>query len=100
MERDSMKEHITISLKKENIDFYTKKGEYFGYPNCCIDSFINMVNSNKDFSDLPEVQKKHNREGFTPCEKCCTKIERGEIKIENLIDYSKRVCETPFMGRT
>lgn len=85
-----------MALDKEDKDYFVETGEYFGYPECCINSFVEMLDQEKSFCDLPEIQQKHNKDGFTPCVECSNKIEKGEIVIENLIDYEKRQHPMPF----
>ena len=66
-------------------------GEYYGYPQCCIESFLGpncALNHAKRFEDVP-----FGGTGFIPCQKCAT--ERTEEEILSEI-ASRRKCPTPF----
>ena len=59
---------------------YELLGKYYGYPKCCIDSFI--------IDDTKRTQNQryaHKGLGFIPCNDCATKIINGENTIEQLI---------------
>jgi len=60
-------------------DRYELLGKYYGYPKCCIDSFI--VDTKRT-----QTQRYVNKGlGFIPCNNCATKIMNGENTIEELI---------------
>jgi hypothetical protein len=63
-------------------------GKYYGYPSCCIDSFV--INTPKTHIQ----QFVHKGLGFIPCNSCATKIMNGENTIEELI--KNRICRIPF----
>jgi len=72
----------TIEIREKWIN----NGKHFGYPTCCIDSFLNKKPDGK--------QKKVNfNTGFTPCKKCSDKVVFS-LDIESLI--LKRECKLPF----
>lgn len=71
------------------------KGDYYGYPKCCIKSFHIMMNEGLVFSELSEVRRKATKNGFVPCLVCAKKIEAGKIKIEDLI-LPTRKAPRPF----
>lgn len=74
---------------KETKDQYELLGKYYGYPKCCIYSFIN--------DNLKRTRKQkyvHKGLGFIPCNNCATKIINGENKIEQLI--KNRICSKVF----
>jgi len=58
---------------------YELLGKYYGYPKCCIDSFI--VNTKRTRNQ----RYVHKGLGFIPCNNCATKIMNGEKTIEQLI---------------
>jgi len=58
---------------------YELLGKYYGYPKCCIDSFIDDT---KRTQSQIYVDKGL---GFIPCNNCATKIMNGENTIEQLI---------------
>ena len=63
-------------------------GKFFGYPQCCIDSFCKTRHISY------EQRQVHNNNGFVPCHKCALKILNKEITIEELI--KDRICKTPY----
>ena len=67
-------------------------GEYYGYPKCCIESFIYNVVTNKPPS---RTQKKASgRTGFIPCSYCSWKIKTNKVTLTGLIS-NRRSCN-PF----
>lgn len=71
---------------------FTQKGEYFGYPPCCIKSFVEQYNNIKHV--IPVSYISNNNTGFLPCFTCATRILSGEIGLKDLI--TNRECETDF----
>ncbi len=66
-------------------------GQYFGYPPCCIDDFIErMVGT---LAMLP-VQRDTCENGFVPCVNCATMLQLGKRKARVLI--RKRWCKFAF----
>lgn len=66
-------------------------GEYFGYPKCCIDSYLgpdSALNRAARFEDVPFGET-----GFVPCHKCATERTEEDILAEIA---SRRKCPTPF----
>jgi len=86
-------------LKPDNkfYDFLKAKeitGVFFGYPNCCIDFFLER--SEKILSGdlgvkLAETQQGFNK-GFIPCKECSKTVKPGEEG--NLV--KNRVCSSPY----
>lgn len=69
------------------------KGEYFGYPICCINNFVlglELSNGQK------EILKYYNCRGFIPCSSCCIKILNKEITLESLIINRKHNIPLKF----
>jgi hypothetical protein len=75
----------------EPIDWWRVSGEYFGYPQCCIDAFCTFEQL-KDPEERQFRAAKHS--GFIPCLSCAEKVLSGEVKLSNLIQ--SRYCETQF----
>lgn len=68
-------------------------GNYFGYPECCIEDFCKRP----DASTITEVQRAvHNGNGFIPCPSCAHKIITGVTTIQKLIDTEKRESDRPY----
>ena len=74
-----------------------KIGEYFGYPKCCIDNFIENI------MKCDNIKKRNIRkicvkaagdDGFMPCIKHSEQILNNEINIKDVI--CDRKCEKPF----
>ena len=79
-ERETYKSvHDVIRHRKK----LRRNGEMYGYPKCCIVSFVN--NFFKD-NKLSRTQSKvHQNTGFIPCKYCSWKIISGKVKLEELI---------------
>ena len=58
---------------------YDLLGKFYGYPECCIDSFI------LDIKRTRNQRYVHKGLGFIPCNNCATKIMNGENTLEQLI---------------
>lgn len=69
-------------------DRYELLGKYYGYPKCCIDSFIIDTKRTRCQTSA------HKGLGFIPCNNCATKIMNGENTIEQLI--KNRICSKIF----
>jgi hypothetical protein len=75
-----------MMIRNQEINYRELFGKYYGYPKCCIDSFIIGTKKTRN------QRYSHKRLGFIPCNNCATKIMNGEITIEQLIKnriYSK-----------
>jgi hypothetical protein len=71
-------------------------GKFYGYPTCCITSFVNdITGTNKR---TPSQLQVHNGSGFIPCHNCATKIIMGQTTLEQLI--TERICSTEFPTQT
>jgi hypothetical protein len=57
-------------------------GNYYGYPQCCIDSFTNLFDP-KTRSE--EQEKVHWDSGFIPCREHALEILAGKTTLEALI---------------
>jgi hypothetical protein len=69
-------------------------GRYFGYPECCIQWFVeNRVDKFPDLPPLtPQQDAIHGNNGFIPCPTCAEKVTAKTIGI--LI--TNRVCPIPY----
>jgi len=61
-------------------------GVIYGYPTCCIASFINdAYGANRPFWADRSKAGKHT--GFVPCICCAAKVNSGEMTLDELIQY-------------
>lgn len=74
----------------EHHQHWRTTGKYYGYPQCCIDAFINDK-SNRD-------QEIHKNQGFLPCQEHAKQIKEGKITIESLITNREHNEPFPFDG--
>lgn len=77
-------------------DYYHKVGEWLGYPNCCIDAFIERAIADREIPLTAQQKAVHGSRGFIPCPVCAETVT--EETIENLI--KDRKCPTPFPNCT
>lgn len=77
-------------LPIERAEAFITGGLYFGYPQCCIQQFIDRF-PNCSTGLEAEV---HQHFGFIPCDKHAQDIREGISTLDSLID--ERQCETPF----
>ena len=61
-----------------------QQGTYFGYPKCCIRSFIGYI-SGKKKRDPIQNQASH-PEGFVPCKKHAKLIIQKKVKVIDLLE--------------
>jgi len=57
-------------LSVEQIDYYRTMGNLYGYPECCIESFLDAVNEIEvtgECKSRTELQYKYSMHGFVPC---------------------------------
>lgn len=71
---------------------WLSNGMYFGFPPCCIFSFMFVKVKNR----TKNQNKVHKFFGFIPCSECSDRIVNGEIKLEDLISKKLRQCEFTF----
>ena len=81
-----------MSSEKETKRILSKQGEFFGYPKCCVKSFIKYLTGKGKRSCIQNITS--HPEGFVPCEKHARKIHRGEINVKDII--LNRVCTVEF----
>lgn len=69
-----------------------KMGKFFGYPQCCIDWFVEERASK--FTPLTTDQEKAiDNRGFIPCPECAKKVNNS-FPLSNLI--INRICNKPY----
>ena len=84
---------LPLTLEEAN-HIRLKQGEFFGYPKCCVHSFINYMSGKG--KRTPLQNKTSHPEGFIPCHKHATQIHMGEITVIDIIQVKKRICSIPF----
>jgi len=72
-------------------EMWLDNGKMFGYPSCCIDSFLNKTQNKKQLMVNMNT-------GFTPCVKCTETIKRPR-DIEKLIVGRDTEYEFPFCDK-
>lgn len=83
----------------ERVKHWERMGKHFGYPKCCIDSFVKRATrlvSGLRAELTSNQQRVHNHTGFIPCDECSKDIVRGEKSLEGLIDTGTRTCKYQF----
>ena len=80
-----------MSLEEAN-QIRLKQGEFFGYPKCCVKSFVNYMSGKGKRTNLQNITS--HREGFIPCNKHAKQIHMGEIDICDIIQ--SRICTIEF----
>jgi len=72
-----------------------QKGIFYGYPECCIDSFIHIKVKDRT-RDQRMIQRTtiFANTGFIPCHKCSIKILNNIETIDTLI--KNRICRHIF----
>lgn len=62
-------------------EFARDMGAYFGYPQCCIDWFVQeRVNKHPNFPPMTTQQEQvHKGNGFIPCPTCAEKVTHETI---------------------
>jgi hypothetical protein len=94
-----MKRKIPKVLKEiltEGNEHFIISGIYFGYPSCCIKSFlegINYIGSFKRFTVAQDLIM--DESGFIPCHKCSIKIIKNSLTKKDIIKNRIHVEEYP-----
>lgn len=73
-----------MSSKKSDFYVQRKQGEYFGYPKCCIRSFVKFISGKKKREPI-QNQASH-PEGFVPCIKHANLIVKNKVKVIELLE--------------
>lgn len=72
-----------------------QKGLFYGYPECCIDSFIKIKTYNRTRSQrMIQRSTIYANTGFIPCHECSIKILNNTGTDYTLIQ--NRICRYPF----
>lgn len=82
-----------------NNNFLQNNGNKYGYPKCCVKSFIKLFKKKNKKTDLQKVVIILTRNfGFIPCENCCQDICNGKYKFlsELFIDRQVNIKEIPL----
>lgn len=80
----------SLTYGDNEIEDLEKKGEYYGYPKCCIDNFCT------NFMDFEQVDNDiHKGTGFIPCPTCIEKIKNGSATLSSLIKNRKHPLPFP-----
>lgn len=79
-----------ISEIRNKTHFHTW-GDYYGYPQCCIDEFVEDLKAGKSPG---ERNLDGNYSGFIPCRAHTTQVLNKDIKLGDLI--RNRTCDTEF----
>jgi hypothetical protein len=80
-----------MHIDNSQIQVIFETGIYFGYPECCINNFID---DRKKGIDTKSRNFAGNYTGFVPCKNHLDMIRNGKLKIEDLIQ--SRICKKPF----
>lgn len=83
---------MTSEIQESYKEYISKMGKYYGYPECCIKSFVNLFHLNQKSA---EQEKVHMSTGFIPCHEHAMEILAGRIVIEDLI-LKSRLYPRPF----
>jgi hypothetical protein len=76
---------------KGNADYYIEMGKHFGYPECCINQFIETYGA-MEASEERKIASSFT--GFIPCDIHAKEILDGKTTLSNLI--TNRQEKTPF----
>lgn len=80
-------------LSIEEVNYIRKKqGEYYGYPPCCVRSFLAFMNGKG--KRHPIQNKNSHPEGFVPCLKHAKLLDKKQTTMRDLIQH--RVCSLTF----
>lgn len=89
------KEDINMMVEPTDVLHWIKMGRYFGYPSCCIESFIErMLDGSWNDTEKDDERYAGFNEGFLPCDDHIKQIKAGEIKIKDIIQ--NRICKTKY----
>ena len=71
------------------------KANEYGYPICCVKWFKKRIRREVVF-ELTFLQKKYHRYGFIPCPNCAEKLDRENIRLDQLIITEYRIKKKAF----
>ena len=67
----------------------------YGYPICC-DSWFTARIQRKVVFELTYLQQKYSKHGFVPCPSCAEKLEKENMRLDQLIITENRIVNTDF----
>lgn len=67
----------------------------YGYPICC-DSWFTARIQRKVVFELTYLQQKYSKHGFVPCPSCAEKLEKENMRLDQLIITENRIVHTDF----
>ena len=67
----------------------------YGYPICC-DSWFTARIQRKVVFELTYLQQKYSKHGFVPCPSCAEKLEKENMRLDQLIIKENRIVNTDF----
>ena len=72
-----------------------KKGNEYGFPRCCVKWFWKRIRRKVVF-ELTFLQEKYHCNGFIPCPNCAEKLDRENMRLDQLIITEIRIKKKPF----
>lgn len=78
----------SFEVTQEDVDYWRENGKYFGYPQCCIDSFCNQ------YALTSEQEDAIDNHGFIPCHKHAIMILENKTTLKELI--KDRQCKHDY----
>ena len=75
---------------------WERAGKYFGYPKCCIKSFIDRVEAEEYKMPSRIQQKVCKGTGFVPCSYCAWKVLSKQCTLKDLIVNRKHRVPFPI----
>lgn len=84
-------------MSNEGLEAFVERGLYFGYPPCCILSFLKRVQAIDQGENIDTSAQKrimNNKHGFIPCPTHAEMIVTKKTTIEEIIQ--NRICEKHF----
>lgn len=67
-------------------------GSYYGYPKCCINSFVLKTHNEQETKPIQEAAGRYS--GYIPCVKCSKHIITKNLSLNDLI--KNRTCKNTF----
>lgn len=76
-------------MNKDQIKHWIASGIYFGYPTCCIKSFVELKHLDKEWTN------KFEGTGYVPCEACAAHLTMLEMQAHINMQRSKDLPPFP-----
>lgn len=87
---------ILSAITPSRVIWWKISGIFYGYPQCCIEAFCRLdhvveesLTGNRLAADMG------NGTGFVPCRQCAEKIQKGNLKLKDLISGRKSLLPFP-----